>query len=347
MKTDNLLLVGILKRISSLMKFHDLKQLRNQRVSVFICGLILVLPLSMLAQNKVEIRVSAESKVEKDVINLGDVAEISNGAKFLEFKNISLGYAPNVGMTREITRNRIALSIAAAGFAPKDYSLDSPKLVQIRRSGQKVEQSLIREIVKKSVDQQFGGSGVEVRIVRIDLPGTFEVTPGLVEIRTSLKNVANPFSSFSLPVEVRVDDRVVRRFSANVELQAFAEILVANSDLVVNSKISAVEVRVEQKRIEKPLSNFLRDLNDLRGKKLIKNLSNGSELTSDAFVASISVKSGDLVKIVGQSGKLQISINGEARSSGKIGDRIAVKNSQSNAIIQATIVDEGLVKVYF
>jgi flagella basal body P-ring formation protein FlgA len=304
-------------------------------------------PLSFAAQNRVVIKVSAESKVDKELICLGDVAEISNGTNVAEIKNISLGFAPNVGMTRQIARERIALSIAAAGFGSNDYSLVSPPFVQIKRFGQEIEQSFIRESIKRSVDQQFAGSGIEVRNVRIDLPENFEVPPGSIEIRTNLAKVANPFSIFSLPIEVRVDDRVVRRFSANIELEAFDEIFVANRDLVVNTRLAADDVRVELRRIEKPPAVYLRELTDLRGRNLIKNLSNGSEITSDSLVASVVIKSGDLVKIVGRSGKIQISVNGEARSSGKIGDRIAVKNSESKAIIQATVVDAGLVKVFF
>ena len=71
------------------------------------------------------------------------------------------------------------------------------------------------------------------------------------------------------------------------------------------------------------------------------------EITSDSFVASIVIRVGDRVRIVGQSGKMQIIVNGEARASGKIGDRIAVKNLQSNAVLQAVVEDEGLVKVIF
>ena len=86
----------------------------------------------------------------------------------------------------------------------------------------------------------------------------------------------------------------------------------------------------------------------LRGVKLIKNLPDGTELTTDCFIADVGYsrrRSGH--ESSADRGKLQITVNGEARASGKIGDRIAVKNSQSNAVIQAIVVDEGLVKIIF
>lgn len=311
---------------------------------MFICGLFLLFCLTISAQTK--IKIPAESRVKNEIITLGDIAEIS-GNSVEVFNKISLGYAPNIGMTRDIPKNRIALSIAAAGFSSNEFSLNSPPIVKVRRAGQEIEQSLIRETVEKAIFDKFAESRIEVKIVRLDLPENLDVPVGEVELRANFSNIANPFSRFSLPLELRVNDKVFRRFSVNIELEAFAEILVADKDLAVNTRLSKADVRLEKRRIEKPLTNYLHDAEKLRGINLIKNLSNGAELTTDSFIQAVVVKSGDLVKIVGQSGQMQIIVNGEARTSGKIGDRIAVKNSQSNAIIQATVVDEGLVKVFF
>ena len=101
--------------------------------------------------------------------------------------------------------------------------------------------------------------------------------------------------------------------------------LVAAKNLETNAKITESDVQIEKRRLEKSLTSYLRDIEMLRGIKLIKNISIGAEITTDSVIAGVVVRSGDLVRIIGQSGKLQITVNGEARTSGKIGDRIAVK----------------------
>jgi flagellar basal body P-ring formation protein FlgA len=181
----------------------------------------------------------------------------------------------------------------------------------------------------------------------LDLPDKIAVPLGKIDLRANIANVQNPFAPFALSIEIRVGDSVFRRLPTNIEIEAYAEILVAAKDLTMNAKIGESDVKLEKRRLEKPLTGYLRDSAKLRGIKLIKNLASGAEITSDAFISDVVIRSGDLVRIVGQAGKLQITVNGEARSNGKIGDRIAVKNSQSNSIIQATVVDEGLVKVFF
>lgn len=309
---------------------------------------IFVFCFAVSAFAQTNIRVNAETVIENEQIILGDIAEISGVKQNAErLRSISLGYAPNIGMVREIERDRIKLMISAAGFSAKEFALNSPESVIIRRAGQEINQIQIRESIEQTILEQFEKSEVSVRILRIEVPEKIEVPMGKVKIETKLSNILNIFAPFSMPVEIRVNDLVVQRLSANVEIEAFANVFVASKDLEKNSRLNLADVTLENRRIEKPLSNYLRETEKLRGIKLTKDLMSGAILTTDSFFADVVIKIGDPVRIVGESGKFKIVINGEARASGKIGDRIAVKNLQSDKILQAIVVDEGLVKVNF
>lgn len=301
-----------------------------------------------VAQNKETIRVFAETTVDIDVVKLGDIASIDGESdKIVKFKTVSLGYAPNVGMLREISREQINLAISAAGFSENEFILDAPQKILIRRAGQMLSQDQFRNTIEKFLTAKFSNDKISAKILRIDLPENIQLPKGTVEIRPNFSTVSNYFQSFSLPIELRVDGKILRRISANVEIEAFTEIFVAAKDLSANQKISESDVRIEKRRITKPITNYLREPEKLRGLMLIKNVPNGSEITLDSFVSSVVIKSGDPVRVEAQSGKLKIVINGEARASGKIGDRIAVKNLQSGSILQAIVVDEGLVRILF
>ena len=50
---------------------------------------------------------------------------------------------------------------------------------------------------------------------------------------------------------------------------------------------------------------------------------------------------------VADDGKVSVIVTGEARGSGRVGDRIPVRNTQSKSMLQATVIDEGLVRVKF
>ena len=316
-----------------------------------VCVFLIVLfaGLAIAGQIRTTVHVAPDSVVESDRIELGKVSQIGGDpSRFERLKNISLGYAPSIGMTREISRDLLVLAIKAAGFADGEFNLDSPATILVRRMGQNVTTSQIHDAVERTVLDQFKTGSVTAQITRLDVPDAIQVPVGTVEIRTSLSGVRSLFERFSIPVEIRVGNKIVRSFVVTVEIAAYADVLVAATDLAVNKKLGDADVRVANCRIEKPLSTYLRDKANLRGMQLVKAVETGKPITNDSFAAGVVIKFGDPVRIEAQSGRIKIIIiTGEARSAGKIGDRIAVRNTQSGAILQAVILDEGLVKVIF
>ena len=309
-------------------------------LAVVIC---LFAAFAASAQNKILIRVAAEVTIENDRVTLGNIAGIPEG----RLGSISLGYAPNIGMGREISRAQILLAISAAGFSESDFVLESPPKIVIHRTGQHVSEKQIRETVERTVFGLLPGSQVEARIVRLEVPPRILVPAGKLEIRANVAGIRNLFARFSVPVEIRVDNKIVRTFAANIEIEATAYVAVAAKDLAGQAKLSETDVRFEKRRLIKPLASYALDARALRGAMLVKNIPAGSEITSDLFVAGVVIKYGDTVRLEAVSGTLKVTISGEARSAGKIGDRIAVKNLQSGAILQAFVVDEGVARVAF
>ena len=314
-----------------------------------VTAIFLLCGFSVSADEKAVIRLSAETVIENERVTLGDIAEISGAGEetINRLRAVSLGYAPNIGMTRELRKEDILLAVAAAGFAKSDFTLNAPARIAVRRAAQIVNRDLLREAVEKAILINFQNENVTAKIVRLDLPADLRVPTGKTQVRASAANVVNFFAPFSVSLEIRVDEQIVKRISVTAQIEATAEVLVAARDLTSGDKISEADARREVRRLEKPLNNYLRDAKNLRGMVLLKNLFAGAEIGTDAVAAGYVVRAGDSVRIIGVSGKTQIIISGEARSSGRIGDRISVKNLQSGAILQAFVVDEGAVKILF
>jgi flagella basal body P-ring formation protein FlgA len=302
----------------------------------------------LLAQGKTVIHVFPESVIEKDSVNLGSIASITGGAvSALRLGNISLGYAPRIGSTRSISRDQLTLAISAAGFGSHEFTLESPASVNIKRLGQTIPETAVIGEINRSIREIIAAEGVTFRIVRLDLPQVGQVPTGKFDIRIDRSGVRTFLSGFSLPVEIRVDGKTVSRFSVTIELEAYAEIYVATRDLTERSKITVNDVRLEKRKLARAITDYVRESDRLKGTILIKNIATGAEVTTDSLIAGTVIQAGDGVNIEARSGDVKIIVRGEARSSGKIGDRIAVKNTQSGAILQARIVEEGLVSVIF
>jgi flagella basal body P-ring formation protein FlgA len=293
--------------------------------------------------------VAAESVARADRIALGDIAEVRAGdpAVVERLRAVALGYAPNVGAVRELPRERIVLAINAAGFAASSVRIEAPPVVLIRRAAQTVAPELVREAVERATLTELRASGAAARLVRLDLPPVIEAAAGELEVRASIGGVRDLFAPFIVAVELWQAGRVVQRFSTRAQVEAFASVVVAARDLPANVRVRKEDLAVEVRRLERAAALYLRDETRLRGTSLRRVVARGEAITTDLLVAEIVIKPGDPVRIVTQGDHLQIVASGEARAAGRIGDRIQVKNNQSGLLLQAVVVDEGLVSVRF
>jgi flagella basal body P-ring formation protein FlgA len=298
------------------------------------------------AQAQATVTVNPETTIEGDRITLGGISSVTGKKETAEKLNrISLGYAPNIGMSREIRREQIVLAVNAAGFS--DVVLESPANVLVRRFGQDVDESALRGAVETALLSNLREQNVQAKLVRLDVLRGVQVPAGSVDLRVNVSAIRNLFAPFSVPIEIRVDGRLVRTFAVTAEVEAFASVLVAGKDLSPGTVVTDRDVRIEKVRIDRPVTAYLRDTRILRGVAAARAVRTGLPLTSDVLVLVTVIKPGDPVRIEVGTEKLRIVVNGEARAAGRIGDRIAVKNSQTGTILQAYIVEKGVVKVAF
>lgn len=301
------------------------------------------------------VRVAAEVTAQGEHLALGELAEViaKDAATAAKLRAVSLGYAPNVGAVREIQRERIALAIAAAGFTAEAVRLESPAVVRIRRAAQAIEPGLIRAAVERVTLAGLLADGATARLVRLDLPATIAAPAGRVEVRASTGAVRDLFAPFTVFVELWVDGRITNRFGVTAQLEAHAPVLVATKDLAAGTRAQHADFTLLVRRLERPVTAYIRDLNRLRGLTLRRAVARGETLLTEALLADIIIKPGDAVRIMAESsgaessGCVQIVVAGEARGAGRIGDRIPVRNKVSGVLLQARIVDEGLVRVDF
>ena len=295
------------------------------------------------------VQVAKESLAQQDRLTLGDVAEVraneTNVATRL--RSVSLGYAPNVGMTREIARERISLAIAAAGFAEGSVLLKAPPVALIRRATQIVDEAIVREAIEHAALDEFSAPGATARLSRLEMPTRIEAPAGSLEVRASVGPARDLFAPFTVFIELWQDGNIVKRFNATAQVEAFAPVLVTAREIGPNTRLRYDTFKTEVKRLERPLSYYVTDPERLRGTATRRTMTRGEAITTDVINAEIVVHPGDQVKIIGQSASLQIMVTGEARAAGRIGDRIQVKNLQSGALLQAVVADEGLVRIRF
>lgn len=302
---------------------------------------------------QVVVKVKPEIVALQPRVSLGDLASFEAPTPELttKLRGVGLGYAPAVGLVREIPRQRIELAINAAGFAEGTYRLESPAAVVVRRAAQHVDPALVREAIERAALTDLNASGATARLARCDFNPVIEAPAGEIDIRASIGTVKDVFSDFTAFVEIRQEGSIVVRTNATVRVEAYAPVLVAQRDIASNTRLRSESLKVEVRKIESPLSQFLTDPGRLKGMSVKRAIARGEIIPLDALIADIVIRPGDIVRINGESGSgssmLHLMVQGEARSAGRIGDRIQVRNKQSGVMLQAEVIDEGVVRIKF
>lgn len=315
-------------------------------VQRFLLVNILLILSSTLATAQARITVAAESTVESETFSLGQISRISTTS--LDAKRlaeISLGYSPGVGMNREVSLASIHLALRAAGFSEGETAIVAPSKITVRRAAQTVDVRQLLDAVEAAIRKQFAGTKTECEIVRIDILEPPMVPVGKVEIKATLSSVKNFIERVPVPLEIRVDGRLVRTMTATAEIALYSDVAVAVRDIAANQPVATTDMRVERTRLERSPASYVRDLTILKSVQAVRPIMAGRPLMADSIMPATVIKLGDMVRIEARTGRVRIVINGEARANGRIGDRISVKNKDSGVVMQAIVVDQGLVKV--
>lgn len=303
------------------------------------------------AQTALRARVKArpEVLVKSDVIHLADVAEVAcaDAGRRARLEQISLGYAPDVGATREVSTAAVLLAVAAAGFAPGEVTVEPARPVLVRRASQTVSATLLRESVERAALSALRAENVEARLIRFDAPDAVELPAGAFEVRVEPIMVRDLFRSFNAFVVLTVDGRVVRRLSVVASIEVEAAVCVAAHDVAARARLRPADVRIEKRRLTRRPEEYFTDPSQLRGVSAREGLVAGSAVSREGLTRELVVRPGDAVRIIGESDTFSVSVVGEARGAGRVGDRIQVKNIQSGVALQAVVVDEGLVRISF
>ena len=109
-------------------------------------------------------------------------------------------------------------------------------------------------------------------------------------------------------------------------------------DQKIEMKILPIKISYN-KKIDTP------NIRDIIGKQAIRNISSGTLINVDYLVRPIVVRERDVVEIIYKSNNIKLKTRGTAMKSGVVGDTIRVKNDSSGIVVQATIVDKGVVEI--
>lgn len=190
----------------------------------------------------------------------------------------------------------------------------------------------------------------------LDPAGQYQISSAQIDPRLQLAACTENLDIFSQSGEIKAGRNTIGvrcpgvnnwTIYSTVAVKSFGQVLILTKQLSRNDRVSPQHIAAEMRDTSTLQRGYLTDAADIIDQQATRVIPVGSVLYKSQFTAPTLIKRGERVSI--QSGKagLLITSTGVAMMDGTQGQQISVKNVSSQRVIQATVVNSGLVNVFF
>ncbi|MDD0842011.1 flagellar basal body P-ring formation chaperone FlgA [Pseudomonas sp. Gutcm_11s] len=127
------------------------------------------------------------------------------------------------------------------------------------------------------------------------------------------------------------------------QAQVYLPMVVALRVVERDQTIAAADLRLERTDLGKARRGFFNSIEQVVGQSAKRRLRAGQLINPSLLDVALLVRRGDKVKIVASQDGIQASANGEALADGKQGEVIRVRNLSSEKVIDAQVLESGVV----
>lgn len=225
------------------------------------------------------------------------------------------------------------LGPATAPAAEKAMSLEHADL-----------EDLFREVVQENSPWPAGDLVVDNFQAR---PAQLTVPQGKLGYRLIREPQYTHLGNKVLTLAVLVDGSEYGQVKMSGDLKLMGEVVCLNKRLNRNAVIEAGDVTVLRHDISMLDSNLIRKPEQAIGQLLKTSLRPGAILYAHLLEPPPLVKRGDLVTIMAQTDNIRVTVPGEVRDTGALGETVKVKNLMSRREIFARVLGSGVVETEF
>jgi len=291
---------------------------------------------------KAVITIPPALEVEGEELELGQLAMIEAEPALREkISRINLGRAPRFGETASLYRTNVVYILDRSGLAGT-YTLEMPPKVTVTRAGQLVtaDQMLaaVEAYIGKHASPAWTGWRVEPGRLQERRVPRGELAYRLEGDRTPLKPGLNTFR-----LGILVDGAVLFTVPVTVRLTIEAPVYVSTQPLDRYTELSAEVVRREVRELTTG-NEWLGELTAGRY-RVTRDLPAGRVLLAGDLEEKPLVTKGSKVRLILESGSVQVELTAQAEEDGWLNQEIIVTNLDSNRRLTATVMGPGLVEV--
>jgi flagella basal body P-ring formation protein FlgA len=131
-----------------------------------------------------------------------------------------------------------------------------------------------------------------------------------------------------------------------VRVYLYKDVLTLKQATPKNTLLQITEVQISKQDVSLLTKGYFENYQQIKQFQLKRALAANTILTPHHFKKNIMVKVGQVITIENNSPLLRVKMTGKALNNGGYGDIVKVRNLSSGKIIQATVIQNGVVKVF-
>jgi len=293
-----------------------------------------------------EVRFQPSVKAQGQMLTLGEIASLHPESAGQKHGDTPLFQAPQEGETKVYQASTLKAYVLDA--LPEDAAISwaGAGEITVRREGKLIRGQEVEKIVQEYLRERARELPVtELSFTPDDLPHPFTVPHGELEHKV-IPSHDEVIGSLYFTVRFRVDGKLAGNVTVRGELEANAPVVVASRELDRGTVLSQDDLEVRESEIsrsKKPITSLRKAV----GMRLKRSLDSGEILQSQEMERPVLVQRGEVVTMEASKGQLILTAKGVARSRGKKGETIKVRNTGSQREILCKVVGSGRVRVEF
>jgi flagella basal body P-ring formation protein FlgA len=190
----------------------------------------------------------------------------------------------------------------------------------------------------------------------INLPGEYEVTLMPLDSRLNLPQCAEPLEAFTTnalikagrtTIGVRCNTEKKWSIFTSAIIKIYQMVVVLSQPIQRGEIVTRQHLAIEKREVSNLREDFVTQIEQIENKQVTRQLGTGTILSLRNIVEPKLIKRGDKVVITTAKADLSIRMSGVAMMDGIKGQLISVKNQNSGRIINATVIEPGLVAVNY
>ncbi len=285
-----------------------------------------------------------EVSVQRTTLILGDVADLSG---MDEDRVELLAHTPlgSVMDVRLLSRSEVESLIRTAFPEPNEVKVTGSEFTRVAVVMHGPDASEIAAIMKAHLAAVSPWRMEEIEIRSIDGLTAIELPPGDIQLRVSSRGLPSNFRNALLSMEAVLDGRPLRTFWIKADVRVRARVIRLAKAVPYGTTLRAEDLQEIECDIADPRADYVRAVVEAIGMTARRALMPGDLLQRSWLNESRMVSSGETVRLWQQFGGVSVAALARALQNGKLGDRIKVRNIDSDRAITAVVTGRGEVRV--